>query len=126
MAYDNPTTVTYSLGAHTTTVALNTSIRGPKGRRGVIRDIVFNCTTTHVHGTTPTKYQIGITGTLEKFAAWVPSAATAPTSLAASADSGTLTGAEIAADEVVTVKSVANVTGAPAGIGRVDVIVDWF
>lgn len=126
MAYDNPMTVTYSLGSHTTTNALDTSIRGPKGRRGVVRDIVFNCTTTHVHGTTPTKYEIGDGTDDDAYASWVPSEATAPDSLAASADGGTLTGATIDADEVVTVKSVANATGSPAGVGRVDVIVDWF
>ena len=126
MAYDNPLTVTYSLGAHTTTNALNTTIRGPKGRRGTVRDIIFNCTTTHVLGTTPTKYQIGEGSTAEAYAVYAPSAVTAPGSLAATSDGGNVSVADIPADTVVTVKSVANATGSPAGVARVDLIVEWF
>jgi hypothetical protein len=129
MAYDNPVTVTYSLGSHTTTSALNTTVRGPKGLRGRVRDIIFNCTTTHVLGTTPTKYQIGEGATAEAFATFAPAAATAPTTLTASA-AGAAVGAnavaEIPANTLVTVKSVANATGSPAGVARVDLVIDWY
>ncbi len=79
MSYSNPTTVTYTTGAITTTgAAVTIPLKGPKGMSGRLVDIIARCTTTHALGSTPTKLQVGITGTLEKYAAFLPPALTAP------------------------------------------------
>ena len=129
MSYSNPTTITYTTGAITTTAAAVTlPIRGPKGMQGRLRDIVARCTTTHVLGTTPTKLQVGVAGTLEKYAAFLPAAMTAPTgaTLTDLPGASVFTTTVIPADEQVILTTIANATGAPAGVITYDLLIDWF
>ena len=129
MSYSNPFSITYTTGAITTTAAAVTlPIRGPKGKQGRLREIVARCTTTHVLGTTPTKLQVGVAGTLEKYAAFLPAAMTAPTgaTLTDLQGASVFTTTVIPADEQVILTTVANATGAPAGVITYDILIDWF
>ena len=130
MAYDQGNVITYTTGAITTTAAAVTlPIRGPKGKQGRLVDVIARCTTTHVLGSTPTKLQIGISGTLEKFGAFLPPAMTAPTAAALSDKPGASTfpvNVNIDADQLVLLTTVANATGAPAGVITYDVVISWF
>lgn len=130
MSYDNPTYVTYTTGAITTTAAAATlPIRGPKGHSGRLVDVVARCTTTHVLGTTPTDLQVGVAGTLAKFGRYYPPAMTAPTANALSDKPGASVlnkGVPIAAGEVVLLTTTANAGGTPAGVITYDVIIAWY
>lgn len=131
MPYDNAMRITYTTGAITTTAAAATlALRGPKGKRGRLEDVIARCTTTHVLGTTtPTKLQIGITGTLEKFGVFLPGAMTAPTAQTLTDDPGAsniAAGVEIAEGEVVLLTTVANTGGTPAGVITYDVVIGWY
>ena len=131
MAYDQGNTITYTTGAITTTAAATTlPIRGPKGKQGRLIDVIARCTTTHVLGTTtPTKLQIGITGTLEKFGAFLPAAMTAPTAATLSDKPGASAfpaNVNIDADQLVLLTTVANAGGSPAGVITYDVVISWF
>lgn len=129
MSYSQPNRITYTTGAITTTAAAATlPIRGPKGKQGRLVDVIARCTTTHVLGTTPTKLQVGVAGTLEKYAAFLPAAMTAPTAatLTDLPGASVMTTAVIAADEQVILTTVANATGSPAGVITYDVVIAWF
>ena len=130
MAYDQGNVITYTTGAITTTAAAVTlPIRGPKGMQGRLVDVIARCTTTHVLGSTPTKLQIGISGTLEKFGAFLPPAMTAPNGTTLSNKPGASTfpvNVNIDADQLVLLTTVANATGAPAGVITYDVVISWF
>ena len=129
MSYSNPISITYTTGSITTTTAATTiPIRGPKGMQGRLREITASCTTTHVLGTTPTKLQVGVSGTLEKYAAFLPAAMTAPlaATLTDLPGASVFTTTVIPANEQVVLTTVANATGSPAGVIRYDVLIDWF
>lgn len=129
MSYSNPIAITYTTGAITTTAAAVTlPIRGPKNMQGRLREIVARCTTTHVLGTTPTKLQVGVAGTLERYAAFLPAAMTAPTAatLTDLPGASVFTTAVISANEQVILTTVANATGAPAGVITYDLLIEWF
>ena len=130
MAYDQGNTITYTTGAITTTAgAVTLPIRGPKGMQGRLVDVIARCTTTHVLGSTPTKLQIGISGTLEKFGAFLPAAMTAPTAATLSDKPGASAfpvNVNIDAGQVVLLTTVANAGGSPAGVITYDVIISWF
>ena len=129
MSYSNPTTITYTTGVIVTTAAAVTlPIRGPKNMQGRLREIVARCTVTHVLGTTPTKLQVGVAGTLEKYAAFLPAAMTAPTgaTLTDLPGASVFTTTVIPANEQVILTTVANATGVPAGSITYDILIDWF
>lgn len=130
MAYDNGNTITYTTGAITTTAAAATlPLRGPKGMQGRVVDIIARCTTTHVLGTTPTALTVGLAGTLDAYATFKPVAMTAPTATTLTdstvATSAIVPGHVIPANTVVLLTTVANVTGAPAGVITYDVVISW-
>ena len=129
MSYSSPMRVTYTTGAITTTAAAATlPIRGPKGMQGRLIDIIARCTTTHVLGSTPTKLEVGVAGTVAAYATFLPAAMTAPTAstltdLPGASALGTVT---IPADTQVILTTTANVTGVPAGVITYDVVIGWF
>lgn len=129
MSYSQPQQITYTTGAITTTAAAATlPIRGPKGKQGRIVDIIARCTVTHVLGTTPTKLDVGLTGTTNAYATFLPAAMTAPTAttLTDLPGASSLSTTTIPADTVVLLTTTANATGSPAGVITYDVIINWF
>jgi hypothetical protein len=129
MSYSNPQQITYTTGAITTTAGAATlPIRGPKGKQGRVVDIIARCTTSHVLGSTPTKLEVGVAGTVAAYASYLPPAMTAPAA-------GTLTdlpGASVLSTTIipentqVILTTTANAGGAPAGVITYDVIINWF
>lgn len=129
MSYSQPTRITYTTGAITTTAAAATlPIRGPKGMQGRVMDIIARCTTTHVLGTTPTKLEVGVAGTVGAYATFLPAAMTAPTAstLTDLPGASVLGTTVIPADTQVILTTTANATGAPAGVITYDVVIAWF
>jgi len=129
MSYSNPTSVTHTTGAITTTdAAVTIPIAGPKGKTGRLIDIIARCTTTHVLGSTPTQLKFGITGTLTAYAAFLPPAMTAPdiSRLNDLPGASAVTTRDLPADTDLLLTTVANATGSPAGVITYDVIIEWF
>ena len=130
MSYFNPAQqITYTTGAITTTAGAATlPIRGPKGKKGKLVEIVARCTTTHVLGTTPTKLEVGLAGTVNKYATFLPAAMTAPTASTLSDMPGASAKPDevIPADTQVILTTTANATGSPAGVITYDVVINWF
>jgi len=129
MSYSQPRQITYTTGAITTTASTVTlPLRGPKGLQGRVRDIIARCTTTHVLGSTPTKLDVGLSGTTTAYASFLPAAMTAPTasSLTDLPGASVLVDLTIPANTVVLLTTTANATGSPAGVITYDVVIDWF
>ena len=131
MSYSNPITQTVPLGAFLTTAAAVTiNVVGPKGMQGRLREIFARSSAVnHVLGTTtPTKLQVGIAGSLERFAAFLPPAMTIPTAttLTNLPGASVLTTTVIAANEQVVVTTVANTGGVPTGTITYELLIDWF
>lgn len=129
MSYLNPQQITYTTGAITTTAATTTlPIRGPKGKQGRVVDIIARCTTTHVLGSTPTKLEVGVSGTVAAYASYLPPAMTAPaaSTLTDLPGASALQTTVIPADTQVILTTTANAGGTPAGVITYDVVINWF
>lgn len=130
MSYSQKNNITYTTGAITTTASTVTlPIRGPKGKQGRIVDVIARCTTTHVLGTTPTKLEVGVVGTVAAAATFLPPAMTAPDASALTdlpGASAIVAGYVFPADTLVVLTTTANVTGSPAGVITYDVVINWF
>lgn len=131
MSYDNGNIVTHRSVAITTTAAAATyAIRGPKGKRGRLVDVIATCTTTHVLGTTVTSLLIGKSGDTDAYGTFKPPALTAATGVATLLDadnaaSTIVAGHLIEADSEVLLTTVANAGGSAAGVLLYDVLIDW-
>jgi hypothetical protein len=129
MSYSQPQQITYTTGAITTTAGAATlPIRGPKGKQGRVVDIIARCTTTHVLGSTPTKLDVGVSGTTNAYATYLPPALTAPAASALTDLPGAsvLTTTVIPENTQVILTTTANAGGAPAGVITYDVVINWF
>jgi len=125
MSYSNPLTRTTVLKAVDFSSADSTHpIKAPPGcTRGRLRDIQVGVTTTCAGATTKPKVQLGITGSLTKYANHDcgTTAAGAVSQLApASYTEDSITDTDL----LITCKAA---TGAgAAGVGNVMVVIDWF
>jgi hypothetical protein len=129
MSYSQPQQITYTTGAITTTAGAATlPIRGPKGKQGRVVDIIARCTTTHVLGSTPTKLEVGVSGTVGAYATFLPAAMTAPTAatLTDLPGASVLTTTVIPENTQVILTTTANAGGSPAGVITYDVVINWF
>lgn len=129
MSYSTPNFITYTTGAITTTAAAATlPIRGPKGKQGRVVDVIARCTTTHVLGSTPTKLEVGVAGTVAAYATYLPPALTAPSASALTDLPGAsvLTTTVIPENTQVILTTTANAGGSPAGVITYDVVINWF
>lgn len=132
MSYDNGNIVTHrSVAITTTSGAATYAIRGPKGKRGRLVDVIATCTTSHVLGSsTVTGLLIGKSGDTDAYGTFKPPALTAATGVATlldadSADSAVVAGHLIEADSEVLLTTVANSGGSAAGVLLYDVLIDW-
>lgn len=133
MSYDNPMTIAYSWAAHDFGAGAATNeVRGPAGKRGLVKDIIlYDVTETFTDTTTSGYVQVGTAADPDAYAeldclvtaAAATASAAAVTTETATNFIGTTT---ITADSLVQVKFVSPTGGAPAGIGSVQVIIDWF
>ena len=144
MSYDTPQEITYDYNAQAFGGGTITRhIQGPKGKRGRVAYILASPTVAFVGTTTPGAVQVGVSGTLTKFAnvpmgtAGVPAPVNVP--IVASDYVGGLTGMQMAssttppyayayapADTDIIVTLLAPTGGAPAGTADVVVKVEWF
>lgn len=148
MSYDNPTTIVYksAVGAWGATTAIETYI-GPKGMKGLVRDIEVELTADAVGTTTVpevnvgsasglveyARYRVGTTAILGNTAAATPLRAKSlvvgqpiPPTLSDFAGHVALETARIPADTPFVITNKAGVGGTPAGTGYSLVTIDWF
>lgn len=133
MSYDNPMTIPYQWAAHDFGAGGATlEIRGPAGKRGILKDIIlFDITETFTNVTTSGYVRVGdgsdadIYGELDclAYSAGSTASAKAATETATNAINGDQT---IPADSTVTIMFGAPTGGTPAGIASVQVVIDWF
>jgi hypothetical protein len=104
------------------------SFRGPRGKTGHLRWIHTTATTAYAGATTTPKIQVGISGTLTQKANW--DTGTLAITLSKSSDdsqqtSNPITDENLAADVDYLVTFKAPTGGGAAGVGHVQICVDW-
>jgi hypothetical protein len=137
MSYDNPDRVTYShLAVALSGGNVTRILRGPKGKRGRIVDLSTSLTTTTGGATTPPIIQVGVSGTLGKYAAWSIGAAGAGVTAPAAANATNVVGAIInnadatpqilPADTDIYLTFVSATGAGAAGVGDFHTTIAWF
>jgi hypothetical protein len=108
------------------------TVRGPKGRRGKLKDAMFCCTTTCAGATTKPIIKAGISGTLGAYLLWDLGTTAAASGIRASATTGLLvldTNKQFKihpSDTDLIVTLVAATGGGAAGIGVTSFMFEWF
>lgn len=125
--YDNPLTITYSLGLHDFGSGGDAlGIKPPAGfTRGKIRDIGVMVTETFNAVTTPGYVRVG-TATDPDAYAELNMGAAADTNYWNVLDDPDAIIADIPSATQLEVALVAPTGGTPAGIGYVNIVIDWF
>ncbi len=124
MSYSNPLTQSISRTVDFSSADTTLAIKAPPGcTRGILRDVQVAVTTTCAGATTKPKVQVGITGTLTKYANHDlgTTAAGAASQLAAAS----MTENEISDTDLIVTCKAATGSGA-AGAGRLGILIDWF
>ena len=122
----------------------NHGVKGPKGKRGIVRDIIVDLTAAAVGTTTVPEVKVGASNGANEYARFrLGTSATAgyaaetyraralvtgnpvPPTLSDFAGHVALETADIPADTRAVISLTAGVGGTPAGTGRVTVIIDW-
>lgn len=148
-SYDNPIRLTYksAVGAFGNATAIETYI-GPKGKKGIVRDIEVELTADAVGTTTVpeinvgtasgdvsyARFRLGTTATAGYTAAGTPlraatlcgGAGGVPPTLSDYAGHVALETAQIPADTPFVITNKAGTGGAPAGTGYSVVTIDWY
>lgn len=124
--YDNPLTITHKIadkhdfGAGGDSI----SVTGPAGATGVLRHIGVSCVgETFTNVTTGALVQVGTAADVDAYAE-LDVGALADTNSVAAADTD-FTDRSLPADTPVEVTFVAPTGGTPAGIGNVEIVIDW-
>ena len=130
MSYDNPTTVSYCLGSHDFGAGAGAfAIKPPKGKkRGNVVDVQVQVTETFTQDTTPGYVRLGTTGDPDKYAELNMGAAAATDAYSLSDTNASTNVIDLAVDSIsqVEVALVSPTGGTPAGIGVVNIVIDWF
>lgn len=133
--YDRPQRSRYTYNAvDLHTADITKIIRGPKGKRGRLVNVIASITTTTAGATTTPKVQVGVSGTLTQSLNWDLGAVVAPAGLSADAQtSSPFAGADaytkanpiLAADtDVYFTFKAASGSGA-AGVADIFIDIDW-
>ena len=131
--YNSPTRISYGFnGVDGHTADITKIVRGPKGQRGRLVDILVSITTTTAGATTTPKVQVGTSGALTTSANLDMGATAAPAAVVGSAVTGALTTDSftkvcpiLAADTDLYFTLKAATGGGAAGVYDVEIIVDW-
>jgi hypothetical protein len=135
MSYDAPLRITYSRNAINFATNSSRILRGPKGKRGRVVDIQVSGTTLFTNVTTSGRVQVGVAGsaaTLKANADLDLGALAAGAAINASNQNNALVGQPgsaipyLAADTDFTLGFIGPTGGTPAGVGDVDLTIDWF
>ncbi|MGH2903918.1 MAG: hypothetical protein ACRDK7_10090 [Solirubrobacteraceae bacterium] len=129
MSYSNPKRVNYSYPAQNFTTPITRQIKPPKGcTHGNVVDIHMSVTTTFTQTTTPGFVKIGDGTTDDKYASLNMGAAAAGAAYNVG-DGGTIAkgGIDLDRDNIsaITLKTVAPTGGTPAGVGDLNVTIEW-
>jgi len=135
MSYDAPLRITYSRNAINFATSTSRILRGPKGKRGRVVDAQVSGTTLFTNVTTSGRLQVGVAGSAATLKANLDldlGALAAGAAINASNQAAAMIGQPgatipyLAADTDFTISFVAPTGGTPAGIGDVDITIDWF
>lgn len=127
MSYSNPLTITYSYGNYDFGTATEvTSLKGPSGKRGELREIIVCATETFTATTTDADVQVGTAADPNAYAELTLGTLADTDSLTATATSGAIIEASIPADTQVEVTFTAPTGGTPAGMADVHIVIDWY
>ncbi len=124
--YDQPLSITYSFSAHDFGAGAGTDvIQGPAGHKGRVRNVtLFEVSETFTNVTTAALIRVGTAADPDKHAE--VDCGTTASGASHVNTAAELYNTEIAADEAVHVDYVAPTGGTPAGIGAVNVTIDWY
>jgi len=133
MAYDTPDQETYCFPSKDfASTDVTYVLAGPKGKQGRIRDVQFVCTVTCAGATTKPIIHVGISGDTDKYCLFNLGTTAAGAAVRATGTAGILindadgTPQIHPADTALHVVLVAATGGGAAGVGLVQVMVDWF
>jgi len=128
MAYATPLTVSHTFTSHDFGAGAGAvSIKGPKGKRGYIEDIIAYSTETFTTDTTPAYIRIGTGSDADAYAeANLGETAATNTFVASADDVDAIINPDLPEDEQVEVAFIAPTGGIPAGIANVTIVVSWY
>lgn len=126
MAYNNPRTVTYSFNHDFGAGSDALAIKGPTGMKGRIIDIGVMVTETFNAVTTPAYVRMGTTTDADAYAELNMGTAADTNYYNTQDDTDAIIDADLPADTQIEVALVAPTGGTPAGIGVVNIVVDWY
>jgi hypothetical protein len=130
--YDNADSITYVYPAASFSTPVVRTLRGPKGKRGTLREVTVNVTTSFVGTTTPGILRVGDGTTVNKYAdinigaAGAGPAANATVVMSDNRLFDKNPDGGITPDSNVVITPVAPTGGAPAGAGDILVTIDWY
>lgn len=130
MSYDHPKTVSYCFGSHDFGAGAGAfALKPPRGcKRGNIVDVQVQVTETFNQVTTPGYVRLGTASDPDKYAELNMGAAAATDAYSLADTKKATNRIDMDADSItqVEVVFVAPTGGTPAGIGVVNVVIDWF
>lgn len=128
MAYATPLTISHTFTSHDFGAASGAvSIKGPKGKRGYIEDIIAYSTETFTAVTTPAYIRIGTASDADAYAeANLGTTAATDTFTASANDVDAIINPDLPEDVQVEVAFIACTGGTPAGIANVTIVVSWY
>lgn len=128
--YSNPLSITYDFGQHDFGAGSDThDIKGPPGMKGRVRNVLLKkVTEAFTATTTPAYIRVGTTADADKYVE-VSCATTAIDGVVSAAPNPATylpANTEIEADSIVRTSFIAPTGGTPAGIGEVQITIDWY
>lgn len=127
MAYDNPSTVTYSFPAHDFGAGADAlAIKGPSGKTGRLIDVGVAVKETFTATTTPAYVRLGTASDADAYAELNMATAADTDYWNTQDDTDAIISSTLPADTQIEVAFVSPTGGTPAGIGDVNIVVEWF
>lgn len=129
MGYANPQqTVTYTWPSHDFGAGGGAvSFQGPKGMQGRLKEVYVHSTETFTNTTTPAYVRVGTGSDADAYAeANLGTTAATDCFVGSTDDADWIIQGDLPVDTQVEVAFIAPTGGTPAGIGVVQIVVDWF
>ena len=125
MPYDSPRNVTYTYAVDFDTTEAS-SLKGPAGKTGKLIDIIVSATETFTATTTAAFIEVGVSAGSAEYASFALGTLADTDTLTATETSGAIVLAALPADTQIELTFNAPTGGTPAGIGAVQIVVDWY
>jgi hypothetical protein len=128
MAYATPLTISHTFTSHDFGAGNGAvSIKGPKGKRGYIEEIIAYATETFNAVTTPAYIRIGTGSDADAYAeANLGTTAATDTFVASQNDVDAIIDHNIPENDQIEVAFIAPTGGTPAGIANVTIVISWY